>query len=591
MKTRICFAVLFLFCAVQSGFAQKAQDNWYLENTLTLSGSAASGGLNSPYGVAIGPDGRIYIADDGADSVLVYLKNGPYSFTISGSFGNGESFSQPRGMAFDKSGNMYVADSGKNCVYIFTPEGVYVRKIGGAQGSGPGQMSGVIDVAVHRDGTVFILERSNARISVFSSEGTFLRFVSGPGTLDSQLSNPVSLAVSLDNKLFVAQTGDDTHASVRVFTTDGLYLQRWNWQIVRTFNSVHHFYLGPTSIRVDDSGIVTTVMAIYRWDGSSSYYLSLIDASSYVRVSTSNGVVVDDYAFNFGTYTDNVTTWPCHAVGADGSFSVAHRASKKFAFYRRALRDQSPTPRNHICLPLMLSAAQRPNSSLIDIDYQVSDADDSTVSSGILIFKSGSQSLANCIRNLTFVEGTAANVGPGITANQPHRVTWDAGADWGVSLGDYQVAILAKDSRPNLLDIHYIQLPAGNGQQALTISRSPLIQSDFMQVWWWLLATGDPGIAISGSTIVGVGGAYDTKTLCSTTTTSADGRAYLYAKMNVREASAAEVARAKLGALPAGSTPIQTSTVSVGGRPKAVNEFGFDTGDWGVNAWWVVPLD
>ena len=66
----------------------------------------------------------------------------------------------------------------------------------------------------------------------------------------------------------------------------------------------------------------------------------------------------------------------------------------------------------------------------MDIDYQVTDLDDTNVTVGALIFKSAdaTASLGTCIRNPTMIEGTATNLGLGIAANQVHRLTWNAGA-------------------------------------------------------------------------------------------------------------------------------------------------------------------
>jgi hypothetical protein len=249
-------------------------------------------------------------------------------------------------------------------------------------------------------------------------------------------------------------------------------------------------------------------------------------------------------------------------------------------------------PRNGIPTPGVIGIQQRVNSPLVDIDYHVMDVDDTNVTTGVLVFKDGSQTVGKCIRNLALVEGTATNVGPGITANQPHRITWNSGADWGTSLGTYRVAVLARDDRPNLLDIHYLRLPAGNSMPALTISRSPLIANDYMQVWWWLLATGDSGIDISTNRIVGIGGDYNGQVLYDGSSTTSNGRSYVYTKMNVREASPAEVDWARQAALPGNTNRWTTYQYqAVTNRPMNVNEYGFDTGNWGSGAFWVVPLD
>jgi hypothetical protein len=84
----------------------------------------------------------------------------------------------------------------------------------------------------------------------------------------------------------------------------------------------------------------------------------------------------------------------------------------------------------------------------------------------------------------------------------------------------------------------------------------------------------------SGISIVG-------QTLVQGSSTTALGRAYLFDKMNLREASQGEITRAKNGAIE-GTVNQFTPSFQVGPneRPHRVNEYGFDTGAWG---YWVTP--
>jgi hypothetical protein len=209
----------------------------------------------------------------------------------------------------------------------------------------------------------------------------------------------------------------------------------------------------------------------------------------------------------------------------------------------------------------------------------------------MLIFTNGTQSLSDCLQPVSFTEGTAANINATVPVSTPLHVVWNAGADWpNANMNSYRVGIMAKDSRQALLDVHYLTLPADHGMPGLTISASPLIQSDFAQAWLWLLSTNDTGIRLSGGVIYGTAGAYNGMALCNgDNNTTVLGRNYIYAKMNVQQATGAQVAWASLG--PNSNLTNQwTPTISVNGRPAAVNEYGFDTGNWGANAWWIVPL-
>jgi hypothetical protein len=584
--------------------AQRPQDNWYQDAVWVKTNAVADGGLVEPYGVAIGRDRRIYVGDQGSQRIQVYLPDGTFSFGITNGFGGGEAFGQPRGMICDRNGNLYVADYTNNCVFVFTADGTFVRKIGGVTGTGDGQLSGVIDVGVALDGQIYVLERGNSRVSVFDSGGVFLRKWGEPGVLDGQLDFPMSIAVAGDDWIYVCQrkawgmnwqnpAGDS--AATKAFDGNG----RFRKKIIDIDRAVYcnpgeqWTYYAGASVRVDCGGGPWVLRSNFAgWD--SGVWAADI-APPVMRFMTHEFETISDYVLS-----GPIPTWaqapggeyvfPCHAFGPDGTFVVCRRGARMLYVWRQALRELRPQNPNAIPMPAVWRTVQRPSSPLVDIDYEVTDADDATVQTGMLVFKNGMQSISNCIRGLTLVEGTATNLGPAIAANQLHRVTWNAGADWGVNLGDYRVAVLARDSRPGLLDIHYVNLPADRGLPALKISRSPLNTNDFMQVWWWLLATNDSGLNLSSNKIYGVSGAYTAKVLCDDGSTTADGRNYIFEKMQVREATPSEVDWARHGST--ASTVNQWPSVrTVGGRPAALNEYGFDTGDWDTNTCrWVVPL-
>lgn len=593
--SRHSLTVCLLLLGINLCLAQVPQDNWYLWQTWTNTGgnfTATNGGLSSPYGVAIGPDGRIYVGDQGYKCIQVYLPNGAYSFSITNGFGGGLKFSQPRGMITDTSSNLYVADVGTNCVYVFGPSGNFLRKIGSGTGSGNGQLKGVVDVAVSSAGLVYVLEVTNSRLSVFNADGSFNKILISSGVgfneLDGQLFQPASIAVSPSGNIYVA---DDT-IYIKAFDTNGLFLNKTLSDMVYVPTGgvppLDSYSASPYSIRFDPSGLLHEIICytgvgLINWNIYNSAFEQLTNvgaAGPFYRIIDFSGQ---------GLGIPDMVSWPCHAIGPDGTMIICGHNNKTLQLFRLGLREQWAPPRNCIPMPAIIDHVQRPNSPLVDIDYQVTDLDNSNVFVGMMVFTNAVQSLSNCIPQMTLAEGTATNLGWGIAANQPHHVTWNAGADWAVSLGNYRIALLAKDNRQGLLDIHYLTLPASRGMPSLKISASPLIQSDFQQVWWWLLATNDPGIMLNSGNIYGVGGSFDTQLLCNGDyNTTTNGMAYIFAKMNVRLATAQEVQWASEGAV-AGNTNQWTPTMVVGGRPMAVNEYGFDTGNWGPNAWWVVP--
>ena len=91
--------------------------------------------------------------------------------------------------------------------------------------------------------------------------------------------------------------------------------------------------------------------------------------------------------------------------------------------------------------------------------------------------------------------------------------------------------------------------------------------------------------------VVGPGGTF-TSTSGTETRTTFPGRAWLFAKLGVREATFDEIQKARLATATSGSPNRFTpgAAQKMGELPKALNEWTFDSGDYGSDAWWVVPL-
>ena len=85
---------------------------------------------------------------------------------------NGEFF-RPAGIAVGPEGSIFVADYFNHRIQKFDSEGRFERTWGSA-GSGDGQFSYPDGIAVSRQGEVYVADRVNNRIQKFNSEGTFI---------------------------------------------------------------------------------------------------------------------------------------------------------------------------------------------------------------------------------------------------------------------------------------------------------------------------------------------------------------------------------------------------------------------------------
>ena len=116
-----------------------------------ISGSRIPGGLNSPFGIATGPNGKIYVADSRNHRIIRLSNTGIYEFAW-GSLGHVPStvpgkFSSPVGITIDSKGRVYVSETWGHRIQVFTPDGAYLYGWGvpgqtGEQPATPYEVSG-----------------------------------------------------------------------------------------------------------------------------------------------------------------------------------------------------------------------------------------------------------------------------------------------------------------------------------------------------------------------------------------------------------------------------------------------------------------
>lgn len=94
--------------------------------------SATAQTMNTPYGVALFPDGRMAVSDAFYNRVLIFSKPlstgaaassvvGQQTFASVGTSNTLAGLNTPRNLATDSSGRLYVCDSGNNRILVFTP--------------------------------------------------------------------------------------------------------------------------------------------------------------------------------------------------------------------------------------------------------------------------------------------------------------------------------------------------------------------------------------------------------------------------------------------------------------------------------------
>lgn len=206
---------------------------------------SAEGQLNGPRGVALSSDGTIVVVDSRNGRVQEYASDGSFVRAF-GSIGAGEGqlginasagAGGPNGVAVDADGSIYVADTWNHRVSVFSADGTPLRTWGqfadlqdstDAQQM-PGAFYGPRGIAIHDD-LVYVTDTGNERVQVFQTDGTFMRAFGGTGSGDGQLMEPVGIAVGQDGTVYVA---DAHNGRIARFASDGTWLGAWEvaqWQ-------------------------------------------------------------------------------------------------------------------------------------------------------------------------------------------------------------------------------------------------------------------------------------------------------------------------------------------------------------------------
>ena len=225
------------------------------------------------HGIFIGPDDAVFCIDEGDHTVRKCTPEGDVLMTLgvpgqpsetgyvprdylSIKFG-GPPFHRPTNVALSPEGDIYVTDGYGNCrVHKFSPEGELLYSWG-EPGSGPGQFRLVHGICVHPDGTVYVGDRMNSRIQLFSPGGEYI-------TEWNDVYQPNDFFLSPEGVIYVAEIGyredlplpgpkpapEDSYSRVTIRNLNGEILSK----ITRSDARAPGGFLSAHGVRIDSKG-------------------------------------------------------------------------------------------------------------------------------------------------------------------------------------------------------------------------------------------------------------------------------------------------------------------------------------------------
>ena len=180
------------------------------------SGQGARGNQFSfPFGVAVDPQGRVFVADDINQRVLRFGPQPDYKYKARwGHYGTGPGqLAYPRAIASDPAGALYVTNTGNDRIDVFDRSGRLLRSWG-VSGRGSGQFNAPLGVGADANGFRAVADSVNGRIELLNFDGSIASSWGSPAPGPTILRSPVAVAFDAIGDAYVL---DSRRARIFVF--------------------------------------------------------------------------------------------------------------------------------------------------------------------------------------------------------------------------------------------------------------------------------------------------------------------------------------------------------------------------------------
>ena len=161
--------------------------------------------LYGPRDIVLDEQGNVYVADTGNKRIVKYNADGDTLAIIGGSGSDAGQFQEPVGLAIGPDGYLYVVDTWNHRVQVFDDQLRYVREWTIYSWEGTSVVNKPY-IAVDDEGHVFVSDPEDDRILEFDGEGNLVRTWGQTGSGVNGLNQPTGVALSDDGTLYVCDT-------------------------------------------------------------------------------------------------------------------------------------------------------------------------------------------------------------------------------------------------------------------------------------------------------------------------------------------------------------------------------------------------
>jgi DNA-binding beta-propeller fold protein YncE len=218
------------------------------------------GRIVKPLGLDVDAAGTLYVADASARDIKVFTADGRFLRSVGGP----KWFDRLSSVTVDPAGErLYVVDIGgvsssNHRVRVFDAKGgAHLMDIG-TRGAGPGEFNLPRDLAIGKDGQLYVVDGGNFRVQVFSRDGRFVRSFGALGKQFGQFARPKEVATDAAGNVYVV---DAAFGNFQIFNAEGELLLFIGERSERDGPGK---YMLPSGISVDEDGRIYMVDQWFR---------------------------------------------------------------------------------------------------------------------------------------------------------------------------------------------------------------------------------------------------------------------------------------------------------------------------------------
>ena len=226
----------------------------------SLIGTEEPGLLRKPLGLATDEDCNLYVADQSDKRIVKYDQIGQFVEA----WGGADLFDRLSHVEVDPAGErLYAVDTGgvrseRHHIRVLDVATGSVLFDIGKRGVREGELNLPRDIAMGRDGNLYVVDGGNFRVQVFSTDGAFLSTIGRIGARTGNFSRPKGIDTDSAGNIYVS---DAAFGNFQIFNRDGQLLLFIG---DRSTESAPGKFMLPAGLAVDEDDRVYMVDQFFR---------------------------------------------------------------------------------------------------------------------------------------------------------------------------------------------------------------------------------------------------------------------------------------------------------------------------------------